>query len=151
MPKTKVGGLRSAASRDIQEETSTALPGRKKDTYQFRSRAASFLLSLRRRRIVRGPDGEAVDEVPRSKQDNALDLVRFQDHSFETQDPEVAKLIREKDGFGVGLQFWALEEEQAAHDKALEAELRRQIESRPDIAARVLKPSDKDDLTVPQR
>jgi len=148
---TKVGGLRSAASRDIQEEQPTALPDRKQGTYQFRSRASSLMLSLRRRRIVRGPDGEAVDEIPRSKQDSALDLVRFEDHSFVTTDPEVAKLIREKSGYGLGLEFWALDVEQKAHDKALEDELRRKIEERPDIAKRVLKVSEADDLAVPQR
>jgi len=147
----KVGGLRSTSSQVSEEDQQTALPDRKKGTYQFRSRAASFLLSLRRRRITRGPDGEAIEEAPRSKMDNALDLVRFEDHLFETQDPEIAKLIKAKPGFGLGLEFWDVSEQKAAQDKALEEELRRKLEERPDIAARVLKPSDVEDFTVPQR
>lgn len=148
MPRTKVGGVRSVGSVHAQE--ATALPDRKKGKFQFRSRAASFLLSLRRRRTSRGPDGELIEEAPRSKMDNPLDWVRFEDHSFETVDHEVAKLIKEKDGYGLGLQFWSLDEEKVAHDKAYEEELRRKIEERPDIAARVLKPSEAEDFTVPQ-
>lgn len=151
MARTKVGGLRSAASRDIEEEQPTALPDRRKGTFQFRSRAASFVLSLRRRRITRGPDGEVVEEAPRSKDDNALDWVKFEDHSYETQDPEIAQLIKTKPGYGMGLEFWDLAEEMAAHDAAEEQELRRRLEARPDIAARVLKPSEAKDFTVPQR
>jgi hypothetical protein len=59
-------------------------------------------------------------------------------------------LIKAKPGYGMGLEFWALNEERAAHDAAYEDELRRRIAERPDIAKRVLKPSDKEDFTVPQ-
>ena len=149
--KTRVGGLRSATSREIAEEQPTALPDRRQGTYQFRSRNASYLLSGRRRRITRGPDGEAIEEAPRSKMDNALDWVRFEDHSYETKDPEIAKHIKEAPGYGMGLEFWDLADEKAAHDKALETELRQRIAERPDIAERVLKPSDAKDLAVPQR
>lgn len=142
--------MRSVATREIVEEP-TALPDRKKGTYQFRSRAASFMLSLRRRRTSRGPDGELIEEAPRSKMDNALDMVRFEDNLFETQDPEIAELIKAKPGYGLGRDFWDLSDQKDAQDKALEAELRRKLEERPDIAARVLKPSDAEDFTVPQR
>ena len=98
--KTRVGGLRSATSREIAEEQPTALPDRRQGRYIFRSRNASYLLSGRRRRITRGPDGEAIEEAPRSKMDNALDWVRFEDHSYETKDPEIAKHIKEAPGYG---------------------------------------------------
>jgi hypothetical protein len=147
---TKVGGLRSAAQRDVVGPDETVLPEIKQDRYQFRSKASSLFLSLRRRRTLRGPDGEAIDDVPRSKQDNPLDMVRFEDHHYETTDPEIAELIKSKQGYGLGEQFWSLSDERAAHDIAYEEELRRKIAERPDIAKRVLKPSDDEDFTVPQ-
>jgi hypothetical protein len=149
MPRTKVGGLRSAAQGALAPDE-TVLPESREGRFQFRSKAASFVLSLRRRRILRGPDGEAIEEAPRSKLDNAMDWVKFEDHNYETEDPEIADLIRAKPGYGMGLQFWSLDEQRAAHDKAYEEELRRKIADRPDIAKRVLKPSDKEDFTVPQ-
>lgn len=150
MPRVKVGGLRSVADREGAEEQQTALPAKKADRFQFASKNAALVLSLRRRRIHRGPDGEAIEEAPRSKKDNALDWVRFEDNYFETDDKELADLIKAKPGYGLGLQFWAVDEQRAASEKAMEDELRRQIEARPDIAARVLKTSDQEDFTVPQ-
>jgi len=151
MPRTKVGGLRSAAGTTAVDANAveTVLPASKSGKFQFRSKATAFVLSLRRRRIMRGPDGEAVDEAPRSTLDNPLDWVRFEENNYETTDPEIAKLISEKPGYGLGLEFWALEDETAAHEKAYEDELRRMIAERPDAAKRILKPSDADDFNVP--
>lgn len=155
MPRVKVGGLRSAASREAQPEE-TALPEKKQGLFQFRSARAAYILSLRRRRIERGPDGEAVEIAPRSKQDTALDWVHFENHYFETTDPELAELIKSKPGFRTlnkwndGGEFWSLEDEKAAQDSALERELRQKIAERPDIAERVLRPGKSEDFTVPQ-
>jgi hypothetical protein len=149
MTRTKVTGLRSAVPAPAESDE-TVLPDIKTGKFQFRSKAASFVLSLRRRRTLRGPDGEGVDDAPRSKLDNPLDWIRFEDNNYETEDPEIAELIRSKDGFGLGLRFWELKDEKAAHDKAYEDELRRRIAERPDIAKRVLKPSESEDFSVPQ-
>ena len=65
-------------------------------------------------------------------------------NTIQTSHPALA-------GYGLGLEFWDLADEKAAHDKALEEELRQRIADRPDIAERVLKPSDAKDLAVPQR
>jgi hypothetical protein len=153
LPRTKVGGLRSAASRDVVEDREIALPDEKQDKFQFRSRNASYLLSLRRRRIERGPDGEIIETAPRSKQDTPLDWVRFENFYFETDDPELADLIRAKPGFALpseGGEFWDLRDEKIAQDKAYEEELRRRISERPDIAERVLRPGKTEDFSVPQ-
>ena len=155
MPRPKVGGLRSVADREVAAEV-TALPDKKQGKYQFRSARAAYILSLRRRRIERGPDGESIEVSPRSKQDTALDWVHFENHYFETTDQELADLIKSKAGYRTlakwddGGEFWSLEDEKAAQDKALEVELRRQIAARPDIAERVLRPGKSEDFAVPQ-
>lgn len=59
---------------------------------------------------------------------------------------EKAKSLR---CYGVGLELWSLEDEREKHDEAYERELRAQIAARPDIAARVLKPSDSEDFVLP--
>jgi hypothetical protein len=147
MGRPSVGGLRSTA-RVAADEQPIALPEKRK-TFAFCSRAAALRLGLRRRRIMRDPDGFPIEEAPRSKMDNALDEVKFENNYFETDDPELAKAIREKEGFGVGREFWALEDQQKAQDEALERELRARLEARPDIAARVLRPSEASDFALP--
>lgn len=152
MPRTKVTGLRSVAGGAVAADEETALPDKKQGLFQFRSRNAGYVLSLRRRRITRGPDGEAIEEAPRSKADSPLDWVRFEDHNFTTQDLELVELIKSKEQYGLpqdGGEFWLLDDERAARDVALEAELRQRLEDRPDIAKRVLKPSKSEDLSVP--
>jgi hypothetical protein len=144
----KVGGLRSMATRQEDGE-STALPTKRK-TFAFRSRASSLWLSLRRRRLVHGPDGEIQEEIARSKMDNPLDQVRFEDNNFQTDDPEIAQLIQSKEGYGLGLQFWSLDDERSAQQLAEERELRARLAARPDLAERLLKPSDADDFVLPQ-
>ena len=146
----KVGGLRTTASRDSEPESS-ALPTKKDGVYQFRSRAAAFRLSLRRRRIIRGPDNEAVEESPRSVDgtDVPLDWVIFENNYFETPSKDLADLICKSRGFGVGQLVWSLSDEKNEQDAAMERELRARIEARPDIAARVLRPSDSEDFKLP--
>lgn len=155
MAKAKVGGLRQAADRERAPEEEV-LPAKREGRYQFRSARAAYILSLRRRRIERGPDGEAIEVSPRSKADNALDWVHFENHYFETTDPEIADLIMAKPGYRTlekwddGGEFWSLEAEAAARDKAYEVELRRMIAAQPAIADRVLRPGKSETLVPPQ-
>lgn len=150
----KVGGLRTTRSAEDDNEPSV-LPDKKSGLYQFRSRAASFRFSVRRRRIERGPDNEAVEVSPRTKDefDVPLDWVLFENNYFETASKEQAEAMVEKAKslrcYGVGLELWSLEDEREKHDEAYERELRAQIAARPDIAARVLKPSDSEDFVLP--
>jgi hypothetical protein len=155
MPRgVKVGGLRSAADREAQP-SEDALPDKKQGRYQFRSARAAYILSLRRRRIERGPDNEAIEVAPRSKEDTPLDWVHFENHYFETTDKELADLIKTKPGYRTlakwndGGEFWSLDDEKAAQDAALEVELRRMLEANPKIAERVLRPGKSEDFTVP--
>jgi hypothetical protein len=146
----KVGGLRTIGNRDTEPESS-ALPTKKDGVYQFRSRNAAYRLGLRRRRILRGPDNEAVEEAPRSTDgtDSALDWVIFENNYFETPSKELAELICKSKGFGVGQLVWSLSDEKNEQDAAMERELRARIEARPDIAARVLRPSSEEDFKLP--
>lgn len=152
----RVGGLRTTSDPVLaQAEESSALPNPKTGVYQFRSRAASLRMSLKRRRIERGPDGEREEVVPRTKDDfeEALDEARFENNYFETQSKEKAEAIiakaKQNGGYGVGAEVWSLEDERQAQDAARAQELRRLIESRPDIAAKVLTPGSSDDFRLP--
>jgi hypothetical protein len=146
----KVGGIRT--TRDANSEPdSVALPGKKDGVYQFRSRAAAYRLGLRRRRILRGPDNEAVEEAPMSTDgtDTPLDWVVFENNYFETPSAELAALICKSKGFGVGQLVWSLSDEKAQQEEAQVNELRARLAARPDLAERVLRPSDSADFKLP--
>lgn len=151
----KVGGIRTTRIGDAAEDETPVLPDRKTGIYQFRSRAASFRLSVRRRRIERGPDGEKMEVSPRTADefDAPLDQIRFEDNYFETPSKELAEAVVAKakslKTYGVGLEIWSLEDEKSARDAALERELRERIQSRPDIADRVLRPGTADEVKLP--
>lgn len=85
--------------------------------------------------------------------DAALDMVMFEDNYFETPSKELAEAIiakaKAQKVYGVGLSVWSLEDEKKAHDDAYERELRERIKARPDIAERVLRPSDSEDFVLP--
>ena len=157
MPRAvKVGGIRSASDRIEASHEPDEIPEKREGFYAFRAAKAGYWLSLRRRKIERGPDGETIEVSPRSSMDSALDWIKFENHYFETKDPELAKLIMSKPGFRSiekwddGGEFWTLEAERTAQDNALERELREKIASRPDIAERVLRPGPAKDLVPPQ-
>lgn len=158
MARPKVGGLRTTRESSGAEEEAAALPGKREGVYQFRSRAAALRLSLRRRRIERGPDGEKEEVSPRCRccpEPTALDMVIFEENYFQTPCRELADLIiatAKRDGlYGVGQRVWSLEDEKRERDVALERELRARIEANPEIAARILRiaPSDAQDIALP--
>ena len=155
MPRPRVGGLRTTRVGEAAEPEPSILPDKKTGVYQFRSRAAAFRFSVKRRRIERGPEGERSEVSPRTSDEfeAPLDWVIFEDNYFGTPSLELAEAMIQKGKkarvYGVGLAFWSLEDEKAAHDLAYEQELRARIEARPDIAARVLKPSDSEDFKLP--
>ncbi len=146
-PRTTVSGLRSAVAAPAEPEN--ALPQREKGLYRFCSKASSYQLQLTRRRIFRGPDGAPTEEALRTKADNPMDGIKFESHIFETRDKELAELVRKAPGYGLGLDFWDVEEQRLAQDDALASELRRSIENRPDIAAKVITPSTSKDFILP--
>ena len=151
----KVVGLRTTTIGEAAEAETPVLPDAKTGIYQFRSRAAAYRFSVRRRRIDRGPDGEKMEVAPHTSDghDIPMDLVKFEDNNFQTPSKELADAIVEKakkgNIYGVGLEIWSLQDEKAAIDFALEKELRDRLAARPDIAARVLKPSDAPDFELP--
>lgn len=152
----KVGGIRTTRVGENLEPEAPVIPDIKTGIYQFRSRNAAFRLSLRRRRIERDADGNTMEVAPRTKDqelDLPLDMVKFEDNYFETPSEELANLIKEKamkmGTWGVGLEVWSVTEERQTIDAALERELRERIAARPDIAKRVLTPSDAEDFALP--
>ena len=152
MPRGRVAGIRSVGARDTaQEDERTDLPTKRRDNeFVYRSRHASYRLGLTKRVVRFTSDGERFEEPRTSKQGNPLDEVKFEDHTFRTTDPEVAALMAAKEGYGLGRDFWSLDEQKAEMDKAQETEFRRMVESRPDLVKKVLKPSDKDDFEMPE-
>ena len=148
----KVVGLRTSGLGEATEPEAPVLPTKKQGMYQFRAAKASFRLSLTRRRVGRDvKTGERYEEAQRSTDgfDVPLDQVLFEDNYFETPSKDLAELIRNTKGYGVGREVWAIEDQKAAQDMAMENELRARIAARPDIAARVLKPSDSEDFVLP--
>jgi hypothetical protein len=152
----KVGGLRTTRiGGEASEPEPSVLPDKKTGMFQFRSRATALRYSVRRRRVLRGPDNEAIEEAVRSTDgtDTAIDWVKFEDNYFETPSRELAEALIDKakkmGQYGVGLELWSLDDEKSAHDKAKENELRRLIAENPNLAARVLKPSESDDFVLP--
>ena len=155
----KVGGLRTTRTDEVSREPEPeALPSSKQGVYQFRSKSPAFRLSLRRRRIERGPDGEKEEVSPRTRDgfDAPLDLVALENGYFETPSKELAEAIIAKAKslgiYGVGAEIWTLEDEKIARDAALERELRARIESSPEIAAKMglrISPSEAPDVVLP--
>lgn len=150
MPRGRVAGVRSVGARDYVEPEGTDLPTKRQDNeFVFRSRHASYRMGLTKRVVRFTSDGERFEEPRVSKLGTPLDEVKFEDHLFRTTDPELATLIRRGTGYGVGQAFWSVEDEKAQRDAALETELRRMVDANPEIAKRVLKPSDKEDFSLP--
>lgn len=152
----KVGGLRTTRiGSEASEPEPSVLPNEKSGLYQFRSRAMALRYSVRRRRVLRGPDNEAIEEAPRSTDgtDTPLDMVTFENNYFETPSRELAEALIAKaktmGQYGVGLAVWSLQDEKAAQEKAKEREFRAFVASNPNIADRVLRPSDAEDFKLP--
>ena len=152
MAKATVGGLRSLASRAdaAKEPGQIELPAQKADRFQFISRNAALRLSLKRRIVRYMPDGEKIEEIPNTKMGNPLDVVAFEENYFETEDPEVAEAICKKEGYGVGREFWLLEDQKKALDEAEEREIRARLQAKPHLLERVLRPSDSASFELPK-
>ena len=152
----KVGGLRTTRDTSGASDEPAVLPDQKSGLYQFRSRAAALRYSVRRRRIERGPDGDKEEVSPRSKDghDAPLDWVIFENNYFETPSQELADAlvakVKSMGQYGVGREVWSLVDEKAAQEAATERQYRAMAEARPDLAARVFKPTDAEDFALPQ-
>jgi len=154
----KVGGLRTTRTDDPRESEAGALPTAKQGVYQFRSKSPAFRLSLRRRRIERGPDGEREEVSPRSRDglDVSLDMIAFENNYFETPSLELAEAIVAKakalGAYGVGSEVWTLEDEKKSREDAIEREIRERVLNNPEIAAKMglsIKPSDASEAVLP--
>ena len=157
MPRAKVGGLRSASplrSDEQQEQEATALPARKAGRVMFRSKAAAYRVSIKRRIKKFSPDGEKTEIIPETSTGTPLDWVKFEENHFETADPELAEALKALPQYGMpsaGGEFWDVEDQRAAQDAAEVEELKRRLASRPDLAERVLRPGTAEDFALPEQ
>lgn len=156
MPRAKVGGLRSTLRSDEQpEKEATALPARKAGKVQFRSKAANFRVSIKRRAIKVDPStGERYEVVPETAAGTPFDQVKFEENYFETSDLELAAALKDLPMYGMpsaGGEFWDVEEQRQAQDAAEVEELKRRLQARPDLAQRVFKPGTAEDFVLPEQ
>lgn len=154
MARTQVGGIRtstSAASSEVENDPALSAPPPGVYKHVFQSRKAALVLSLKRRKIHYMPDGTREEEIPYTKADNRLDMVKFSDHFLRTDDDEIAAAIKAlpSEVFGVGALCWDYNEQAQAQRVARAAEIRAQLAADPSLAD-VLKltPSDAKDWNV---
>jgi hypothetical protein len=95
MATPQVGGIRTSGEREriqsgVEPDLSVPEALNKKFKHVFQSRKAAFIISLKRRRIHYLPDGGKDESVPETTAGSRLDMVRFIDHFYRTDDDEVA-------------------------------------------------------------
>jgi len=154
MPKPRVGGLRSTLHSDEQEPQATVLPAPKNGKVVFRSSAPAYRLSIRRRIVKHAADGERYEDIPKTASGTPLDMVLFEDGLFETDDMELAAVLKDHKKHGLpqqGGEFWDVEIQRKAQDDAEVEELKRRLTARPDLMDRVFKPGTAEDFTMPER
>lgn len=155
MANTRVGGLRSVGAREaadaVQVETgndpSVSAARHSHFKHVFQSKAHGLTVSPKKR-IVTHKDGERTEEPAFTTDGARLDMVRFQDGFFATNDDELAAALRGSRYYK--LDFWDYREAQAQFKNAQAAEIRRQLAADPALAAAVgvLTPTDKKDWDV---
>jgi hypothetical protein len=158
MAKTQVGGLRTIGAREAAEagvESDLSVPEQINEKFKhvFQSRKSAFVISLARRVIHWDmTTGNKEEEVPMSKDGNRLDLVRFTDHFFRTNDDEIAAAFealgkKKPEVFGMEGLCWRYEDKVKEQRAARAAELRAALAADPDLAREVgaLVPSNKKD------
>jgi len=161
MADPRVGGLRTAGAREAEESAASAgaesdlsVPDQlnRKFKYTFQSRKSQFVVSLKRRKIHWDPQsGIKEEEVPQSADGNRLDMVRFTDHFFRTDDDEIAAALTKKPAevFGIDGLCWRFEDKVQEQRAARAAEIRAALAADSELAKEVaLTPSDKKDWDV---
>jgi hypothetical protein len=154
MAKTQVGGIRSIGQRDASPAGAgpdlTAPTVLTTYKHQYQSRAAAFTVSLKRRTVHWKPDGSKEEEVPYSKDGSRLDMVRFQDNYFRTNDDEIAAAIEAMppEIFSLEGQCWRVEERLENQRELRAAEIKASLAQDPELASRVLYPSEETEFAV---
>ena len=159
MANPKVGGIRTMGSREaaeaeVEPDLSVSAQLNAKFKYVYQSRKSQFVLSLERRRIHFMPDGTKEEEVPTSKEGVRLDMIRFTDHFYRTNDDEIDAALSKKPShvFGTDGLCWRFADKQNEMRAARVAEIRAALASDPAIAKEVaLTPSDKKDWDVSEK
>ena len=153
----QVGGLRTAAGQAVPQSqgAESSLPPHKKYKWEFQSAKSSLTLSFEERITHWSPSGTAREEYPKTKEGSRLDMLRFEDNYYGTNDDELAKyLINMKDSAGQPMcrldgQYWQKQEMVAAQRTAEVEAMRQRLASDPELARQVLKPSENEDFKLP--
>jgi hypothetical protein len=157
MAKPVVGGLRTMGSREVAEAGAESDPSpqlNKQFKYVYQSRKQDFVVSLKRRRVHYMPDGSKEEAIPETTAGARLDMLRFKDHFFRTNDAEIDAAFEEMgkikpEVFGIDGLCWRYEEKAAQMREARAAEIRKALAEDPELAKAVtLSPSDKKDWDV---
>lgn len=152
MARTQVGGIRSVGQRDDSPSGAepdlpapVSLPSYK---HQYQSRRAAFVLSLKRRTVHWKPDGTKEEEIPFSRDGSRLDMIRFQDNHFRTNDDEIAAAIEAMppEIYGLQGQCWRVEERLENQRELRAAEIKAALAADPELKDRVLYPSDAEEF-----
>ena len=159
MANPKVGGIRTMGSREaaeaeVEPDLSVSAQLNAKFKYVYQSRKSQFQLSLERRTIRYMQDGSKDEEVPRSASGERLDLIRFTEHFYRTNDDEIDAALSKKPShvFGTDGLCWRFADKQNEMRAARVAEIRAALASDPALAKEVaLTPSDKKDWDVSEK
>lgn len=141
-PGAQVGGLRSVGVKDEASSNGggTTLPppvyssGRK---YEYTSRKASLLVTLKERAVHWRPDGTSQEEIPRTANGTRCDMIRFVEHHFGHDDPELHKLIQKlpPELYGLDGLFYSTKAMRKAQDQATADQIRTLIRENPSLRA----------------
>lgn len=156
MAQPKVGGLRTTGSRTVVEEAGAEAdlspqPINSQFKHVYQSRKSDFVISLKKRRVHFLADGSKEEEVPMTEAGNRLDMVRFTDNFFRTNDDEIDAAFGTMPPhvFGIEGLCWRFEEMQSRQRQARAQEIRAALASDPDLAKAVkLTPTDAKDWDV---
>lgn len=158
MARGQVGGLRTAAGQAVPQSqgAESSLPPTKRFKWEFQSAKANATFSIKERITHWSPTGSAREEYPRTKGGSRLDMIRFEDNYFGTNDDDLAQALMdlkdEKDQplCQIGRLFWLKQEMAEAQRAAEVAAIRERLVQDPELARQVLKPSEEsEDFKLP--
>jgi hypothetical protein len=155
----QVGGLRTMGSREAAEAGvgSDLSPQPVDAQYKFvyQSRKSDFVISLKRRRLMFDPNDQSKTEIiPETSAGTRLDMVRFKDHFFRTNDEEIDLAFQQQPShvFGIEGLCWRASDLRKVQREARAAEIRAALAADPDLAKAVkLSPSEAKDWDVAKK
>jgi hypothetical protein len=149
MAKAQVGGLRTAAGQASPQGVESSPSPPKKFKWEFQSSKPALLLSFEERITHWTPSGGSREEFPKTADGSRLDMVRFENSYFGTNDDGLAERLMGHEGFRLGGLLWLADEMLKAQRDAEVTSMRQRLASDPELARQVLKPSEEEDFKLP--